>query len=70
MVGLSADQAEAIMLRVVVGLDVARVAATTGKRQGAVRVLTIVGCASWPSDSVPTSLSEGRPQAQGTLIQQ
>lgn len=37
---LSADQAEAIMLRVVVGLDVARVAAITGKRPGAVRVFT------------------------------
>lgn len=37
---LPADQAEAIVLRVVAGLDVARVAAIMGKRPGAVRVLT------------------------------
>ena len=37
---LSADQAEAIMLRVVAGLEVDRVAAIMGKRPGTVRVLT------------------------------
>ena len=37
---LPADQAEAIVLRVVVGLDVAKVAALMGKRPGTVRVLT------------------------------
>jgi RNA polymerase sigma-70 factor, ECF subfamily len=37
---LPADQAEAIVLRVVAGLDVGRVAAIVGKRPGTVRVLT------------------------------
>jgi len=37
---LPADQAEAIVLRVVVGLGVDRVAAIMGKRPGTVRVLT------------------------------
>jgi len=37
---LPADQAEAIMLRVVAGLGVDRVAAIMGKRPGTVRVLT------------------------------
>ena len=37
---LPADQAEAIVLRVVVGLDVAKVAALMGRRPGTVRVLT------------------------------
>ena len=37
---LPADQAEAIMLRVVAGLEVERVAAIMGKRPGTVRVLT------------------------------
>jgi RNA polymerase sigma-70 factor, ECF subfamily len=37
---LPADQAEAIVLRVVAGLDVQRVADLMGKRPGAVRVLT------------------------------
>jgi RNA polymerase sigma-70 factor (ECF subfamily) len=37
---LPPDQAEAIMLRVVAGLDVSRVAAIMGKRPGTVRVLT------------------------------
>jgi RNA polymerase sigma-70 factor (ECF subfamily) len=36
---LPTDQAEAITLRVVVGLDVGRVAAILGKRPGAIRVL-------------------------------
>ncbi|HWW44567.1 MAG TPA: sigma-70 family RNA polymerase sigma factor, partial [Acidimicrobiia bacterium] len=36
---LPPDQAEVILLRVVAGLDVARVAAIVGKRPGAVRVL-------------------------------
>jgi RNA polymerase sigma-70 factor (ECF subfamily) len=37
---LPADQAEAILLRVVAGLDVGRVAEIMGKRPGTVRVLT------------------------------
>ena len=37
---LPADQAEAVMLRVVAGLDVERVAAIMDKRPGTVRVLT------------------------------
>jgi len=37
---LPADQAEAIVLRAVAGLDVERVAAIMGKRPGTVRVLT------------------------------
>ena len=37
---LPADQAEAVALRVVAGLDVDRVAAVMGKRPGTVRVLT------------------------------
>ncbi len=36
---LPADQAEVVMLRAVVGLDVARVAEVVGKRPGTVRVL-------------------------------
>lgn len=67
---LSADQAEAIMLRVVVGLDVARVAAITGKRPGAVRVFTHRGLRRLTERLGADFLSEGRSQAQGTLIQQ
>jgi RNA polymerase sigma-70 factor (ECF subfamily) len=37
---LPPDQAEVVLLRVVAGLDVAQVAAITGKRPGNVRVLT------------------------------
>jgi RNA polymerase sigma-70 factor (ECF subfamily) len=37
---LPADQAEAVVLRVVAGLEVDRVAAIMGKRPGTVRVLT------------------------------
>jgi RNA polymerase sigma-70 factor (ECF subfamily) len=37
---LPADQAEAIVLRVVAGLEVQRVAEIMGKRPGTVRVLT------------------------------
>jgi RNA polymerase sigma-70 factor, ECF subfamily len=37
---LPADQAEAVVLRVVAGLDVRRVAELMGKRPGTVRVLT------------------------------
>ena len=37
---LPADQAEAIMLRVVAGLDVEQVASLMGKRPGTIRVLT------------------------------
>jgi RNA polymerase sigma-70 factor (ECF subfamily) len=37
--GLSPDQAEVVLLRVVAGLDVAQVARITGKRPGTVRVL-------------------------------
>jgi RNA polymerase sigma-70 factor (ECF subfamily) len=40
MATLPADQAEAIVLRVVAGLAVDRVAEIMGKRPGAVRVLT------------------------------
>ncbi len=40
LAALPADQAEAIMLRVVAGLGVDRVAAIMGKRPGTVRVLT------------------------------
>ena len=38
--GLPPDQAEAVVLRVVAGLDVERVAGIMGKRPGTVRVLT------------------------------
>lgn len=41
--GLSPDQAEAVMLRAVLGLDVAQTAAVLGKRPGAVRVATMRG---------------------------
>jgi RNA polymerase sigma-70 factor (ECF subfamily) len=41
--GLPGHQAEAVMLRVVVGLDVAQSAAVLGKRPGAVRVATMRG---------------------------
>ena len=37
---LTADQAEAVMLRVVAGLGVGQVAGIMGKRPGTVRVLT------------------------------
>jgi RNA polymerase sigma-70 factor (ECF subfamily) len=40
---LAPDQAEAVMLRVVVGLDVAQTAAVLGKRRGAVRIATMRG---------------------------
>jgi RNA polymerase sigma-70 factor (ECF subfamily) len=40
---LPRDQAEAVMLRVVAGLDVARTAQVLGKRPGAVRVATMRG---------------------------
>jgi RNA polymerase sigma-70 factor (ECF subfamily) len=40
---LPADQAEAVMLRVVAGLDVAATAKVLGKRSGAVRVATMRG---------------------------
>lgn len=40
---LPADQAEAVMLRVVAGLDVATTATVLGKRSGAVRVATMRG---------------------------
>ena len=40
LASLPADQAEAILLRVVAGLDVQRVADIMGKRPGTVRVLT------------------------------
>ncbi len=40
---LPADQAEAVMLRVVAGLDVAQTAAVLGKRSGAVRVAALRG---------------------------
>ena len=40
---LPADQAEAVMLRVVAGLDVATTAQVLGKRPGAVRVATMRG---------------------------
>ncbi|MBN1173534.1 MAG: RNA polymerase sigma factor [Micromonosporaceae bacterium] len=40
---LAPDQAEAVMLRVVAGLDVAQTAAILGKRPGAVRIATMRG---------------------------
>jgi RNA polymerase sigma-70 factor (ECF subfamily) len=40
---LPRDQAEAVMLRVVAGLDVAQTAQVLGKRPGAVRVATMRG---------------------------
>jgi len=40
---LPADQAEAVMLRVVAGLDVAQTALVLGKRRGAVRIATMRG---------------------------
>ena len=40
---LPADQAEAVMLRVVAGLDVAQAALVLGKRRGAVRIATMRG---------------------------
>ncbi len=40
---LAPDQAEAVMLRVVVGLDVAQAAEILGKRPGAVRIATMRG---------------------------
>jgi RNA polymerase sigma-70 factor (ECF subfamily) len=40
---LPADQAEAVMLRAVVGLDVANTAAVLGKRPGAVRIAAMRG---------------------------
>ena len=40
---LPRDQAEAVMLRVVAGLDVATTAAVLGKRSGAVRIATMRG---------------------------
>jgi RNA polymerase sigma-70 factor (ECF subfamily) len=42
---LPADQAEAVLLRVVVGLDAPAAAAVMGKRAGAVRMATSRGLA-------------------------
>jgi RNA polymerase sigma-70 factor, ECF subfamily len=41
--GLPPDQAEAVMLRVVAGMDVAQTASVLGKRPGAVRIATMRG---------------------------
>jgi RNA polymerase sigma-70 factor (ECF subfamily) len=40
---LPADQAEAVMLRIAAGLDVAATAQVLGKRRGAVRIATMRG---------------------------
>jgi RNA polymerase sigma-70 factor, ECF subfamily len=51
---LPRDQAEAILLRVVVGLDAQTAADVLGKRAGAVRTRPTGGCAAWPSRSNAT----------------
>ncbi|MFI5895074.1 RNA polymerase sigma factor [Actinoplanes sp. NPDC051513] len=43
VMALPADQAEAVMLRIVAGLDVAATARVLGKRPGAVRIATMRG---------------------------
>ncbi|MEV6602155.1 RNA polymerase sigma factor [Actinoplanes sp. NPDC051346] len=48
--GLPPDQAEAVMLRVVAGLDVATTARVLGKRSGAVRVATLRGLRKLAAD--------------------
>ncbi|MFI7598100.1 RNA polymerase sigma factor [Actinoplanes sp. NPDC049681] len=48
--GLPPDQAEAVMLRVVAGLDVATTARVLGKRAGAVRVATLRGLRKLAAD--------------------
>jgi RNA polymerase sigma-70 factor (ECF subfamily) len=47
---LPADQAEAVMLRVVAGLDVAATAQVLGKRRGAVRIATMRGLRKLAAD--------------------
>ena len=54
---LPADQAEAVMLRVVAGLDVAATARVLGKRPGAVRIATMRGLRRLAAD--PTVRARG-----------
>ncbi|MEV4639695.1 RNA polymerase sigma factor [Actinoplanes sp. NPDC049548] len=61
--GLPADQAEAVMLRVVAGLDVATTARVLGKRAGAVRVATLRGLRKLAAD--PRVQARGH-EADGT----
>jgi RNA polymerase sigma-70 factor (ECF subfamily) len=51
---LPADQAEAIVLRVVAGLAVDRVAEIMGSGRARSGYSPTVGCAGWPSGSAPT----------------
>ncbi len=65
---LPRDQAEAVMLRVVAGLDVAQTAQVLGKRPGAVRVAAMRGLrrlANHPE--VLARVSGRRPDTRGTV---
>lgn len=51
---LPRDQAEAVLLRVVMGLDAKSAAEVLGKRPGATRMATSRGCAGWLNCWNPT----------------
>jgi RNA polymerase sigma-70 factor (ECF subfamily) len=55
---LPPDQAEAVMLRVVAGLDVATTARILGKRAGAVRIATMRGLRRLATDPRVTALAD------------
>jgi len=59
---LPRDQAEAVMLRVVAGLDVAQSAQVLGKRAGAVRVATMRGLRRLANHPDVLARVSGRPQ--------
>jgi len=61
---LPPDQAEAVMLRIVAGLDVAQTAAVLGKRPGAVRVAAMRGLRKLANH--PQVLARVAEQARGT----
>ena len=59
---LPADQAEAVMLRVVAGLDVATTAQVLGKRRGAVRIATMRGLRRLAADPQVRDRAANRPR--------
>ena len=63
---LPADQAEAVILRVVAGLDVAATAQVLGKRRGAVRVATMRGLRRLAADPQVRGRAADRPTRDST----
>ncbi|MEU4564705.1 RNA polymerase sigma factor [Actinoplanes sp. NPDC023936] len=60
---LPADQAEAVMLRIVAGLDVADTARILGKRRGAVRIATMRGLRRLAADPQVRVRAGGQPRS-------